>query len=134
MYDVLWFERGNDLKKRACFFYERPTIDVARDWKAHATGARDSVQVYKDGNLIWVDGREVGMCKHYEANDRVILTRAKSIKHFANAPFGRSMPITGRIISVDYSHFEGNHMREIEIKFDDERIGWYGDWEIAFDR
>jgi hypothetical protein len=69
-----------------------------------------------------------------DIGDRVVLVRAKSVAHFKNAPFGKSMPITGCIIAVDFSHHEGHHRREIQIQFDDGRVGWYGLWEIASDR
>ena len=59
MYNVLWFIKGNILKKRACFYYRKPAMALAEDWGDDAIGKRDSVQVYDDGVLIWVDGRDV---------------------------------------------------------------------------
>ncbi len=67
----------------------------------------------------------------HTVGDRVILTRAKSVDHFKHAPFGKSMPITGYIVAVDFSHYEGKHQREVQIQFDDDRVAWYGLWEIT---
>lgn len=61
--------------------------------------------------------------------DKVILTREKSVRHFENAPF-EPMPITGRIVKRDPTHYQGKHNRAYLIKFDDGRESWYAGWEF----
>ena len=66
-----------------------------------------------------------------KVGDRVILTRHKSVAHFTGAHMrDKPMAITGNVLDVDYEHYEGQHRREICIGFDDNRISWYGSWEI----
>jgi len=67
-----------------------------------------------------------------KVGDRVILTRHKSVAHFTGAHMrDKPMAITGTIMEIDNSHYEGNHNREYGITFDD-RVGvwWYAYREI----
>ncbi len=64
MYEVLWFRNGNDLKKRTRLFYEEPAIDLALEWKSETVYWHDSVHVYNNGNLIWVDGRTINRARN----------------------------------------------------------------------
>ena len=59
-------------------------------------------------------------------DDRVIITRKKCVSHYAVW----DMPITGTIVEIDLSHYEGKSWRPVCIEFDDNRIAWYGSWEI----
>ena len=66
-----------------------------------------------------------------KVGDRVILTRHKSVAHFTGAHMrDKPMAITGNITEIDWDHDEGEHSRPIEIRFDDGRRSWYGEWEI----
>lgn len=60
-----------------------------------------------------------------QIGDRVRLIKAASVKHFGIA----DMPITGEIVSIDYSEAV-YHNRRYQIKFDDGRLGWYATDEI----
>ncbi len=59
MYEVLWFRNGNDLERRTRLYYKRPAVDLALEWKSETVDWHDSVHVYDNGNLIWVDGRAI---------------------------------------------------------------------------
>ena len=66
-----------------------------------------------------------------KVGDRVIITRSKSVRHFAGPRYEDAMTIVGMIIEYDTKHFDGIHHRPILVRFDDSRESWWASWELC---
>ena len=58
MYRVIWVDQHGDYKRDIHSMDRESSIALAKDYDANAAGKYDSVYVYKDNKIIWLDGHE----------------------------------------------------------------------------
>lgn len=59
MYRVIWVDKFNDHKRDVELNSRDEAIALAEDYDGNAASKTDSVYVYEDDKIIWINGYEI---------------------------------------------------------------------------